>query len=393
VTPNLEPRALSASAMPQPESGCPVASFRPDSILPFQMGLPALDAFPRKLWARLAARVVRATQQAHMIKEVAFGAPALRSAIASYLQLSRGIDCTADQVFISPGYRESAGLTMRALLQPGEEAWIEDPCFPPTRHLLAGLGMRAVPVRVDGDGIDVARGIAAAPHARAAIVTPAHQSPLTVTLSGPRRAALLAWARAAGSWIVEDDYDGEFRYTSRPLPALASLDRDGRVIYLGTFSKVLFPSLRLDYVVVPLALVERFEDVWSLNSSGSPVLTQEIVSEFIQEGHFVRHIQRMRRLYGERRELVAAALERELRGRLAVTLQAGGMHLLASTAPGADRDLAARLQRQGMAPLPLSPWYAEAPPRSALLMSFTNVATAAHAAELGRRVAEAAGRD
>ncbi len=356
---------------------------------PFQMGLPALDVFPRKVWARLAARVARATQQRHMLKETVFGAPALRASIASYLQLSRGIDCTPEQIFVTPGYRESVGLIMRALLAPGEQVWAEDPCFPPTRQLLNGLGLQAVAVPVDQDGIDVVQGMAAAPDARAAIVTPAHQSPLTVTLSGPRRLALLAWAGAARAWIIEDDYDGEFRFASRPLPALASMDKHGRVIYCGTFSKVMFPSLRLDYVVVPPALVERFEDVASLLSSGSPVLTQQIVSEFMQEGHFARHIQRMRRLYAERRELVATALTAALGKRLDIAPQSGGMHLLARTPHGIDRDIAARLREQGMAAQPLSPWYTTATPQSALLMSFTNIATAAQAEELGRRVAQA----
>lgn len=357
------------------------------STRPFQMGIPALDAFPRKVWARLAARAVRAMQPADMIYPPWAGLPALRIAIASYLKLSRGIDCTPSQVFITNGYRNSMELVTRALLSPGDHVWVEDPGYPPTSALLKEAGMQVAPVSVDGEGLMVSHGIATAPHARAAIVTPAHQSPLCVSLSLPRRLALLDWAAQAGAWIVEDDYDGEYRYVSRPLPALQSLDRDGRVLYSGTFSKVLFPAIRLAYLVVPPAQVERFEDITRTLAAGGPALMQAVVADFMNEGHFARHIQRMRRLYAERRQIAADGLTAVLGKHMHVEPQPGGMHLvLRMKGYHTDRALAARMHAQGMSALALSERGVLPHPGSALLLAFTNIDTPARARELGRRI-------
>ena len=359
------------------------------ALLPFQVGVPALDQFPRKAWARLAARAARATQARHMLKECGFGMPGLRAAIAAYLQLARGMRCAPAQVFVTSGYRDTLTRVARVLLAPGQQAWTEDPGFPPTRQLLGALGIRTVPVAVDAEGLDPALGLAAAPRARAAVLTPAHQSPLTVSLSLPRRLALLDWAAATGAWLIEDDYDGEFRYAGQPMPALASLDRDGRVIHFGSFSKVMFPGLRLGYVVVPPGLVGRFELDAATFGSGQPYLTQAIVCEFMHEGHFMRHIQRMRRLYAERSALLRAALVDAAGSRLALDPPAGGMHLLARTEAGADRALAGRLRAMGMAPQPLSPWYAGDFAADGLLLGFANVADAAQAAALAGRLVQA----
>jgi GntR family transcriptional regulator/MocR family aminotransferase len=270
VTPGLKPRTLAASAPPPSTSGIAAAGFRPDSILPFQMGLPALDAFPRKIWARLGARCVRAMQASEMVHPPVYGLPALRSEIAAYLHVSRGISCSPSQVFVTSGYRQTIALIGHALLKAGDRVWLEDPGYPPTRELLKHMQLEAVAVPVDGEGMLVASGIKAAPRARAAVVTPAHQSPLCVSLSLPRRLALLDWAARNKAWIVEDDYDGEYRYVSRPLPALKSLDRDGRVLYAGTFSKVLFPGMRLAYLVVPESEVERFEQTSQVLRQAAP---------------------------------------------------------------------------------------------------------------------------
>jgi GntR family transcriptional regulator/MocR family aminotransferase len=249
VTPALARHAATASAasLRAPKAKDTAAPFSEIISLnrPFQLGLPALDAFPRKVWARLAARSIRAMQAEHMVYPPFAGHAPLRAAIATYLQLARGIDCSPSQVFITSGYRNTLELVARAVLQPGDGVWVEDPGYTPTSDLLRQAGMTLAPVAVDADGLVVSHGVATAPRARAAIVTPAHQSPLCVSLSLPRRLALLDWAAQAGAWIVEDDYDGEYRYVSRPLPALKSLDREGRVLYAGTFSKVLFPAVRL----------------------------------------------------------------------------------------------------------------------------------------------------
>ena len=357
------------------------------SIRPFQMGIPALDAFPRKVWARLAARAVRATQPEDMIYPPWAGLPELRIAIAAYLQLSRGIDCTPSQVFITSGYRNSMELITRALLVPGDGVWVEDPGYPPTSDLLREAGMQPVPVAVDGEGLMVSHGVATAPKARAAIVTPAHQSPLCVSLSLPRRLALLDWAVQSKAWIVEDDYDGEYRYVSRPLPALQSLDRDGRVLYSGTFSKVLFPAIRLAYLVVPPAQVPRFEETTRTFASAGPTLMQKIVADFMNEGHFARHIQRMRRLYAERRQIAADGLSSVLGQHMQVDPQPGGMHLvLRMKGRHTDRALAARMREHGMSALALSERGVLPHGASALLLAFTNIDTPARARELGRRI-------
>ncbi len=213
-----------------------------------------------------------------------------------------------------------------------------------------------------------------APGARAAVVTPAHQSPLCISLSLPRRLALLEWASASKAWIIEDDYDGEYRYASRPLPALKGLDRDGRVLYAGTFSKVLFPSLRLAYLVVPNALVERFEQISHAFAGSSSGFTQSLVSDFMEEGHFARHIQRMRKLYAERREATAAGLEGVLGKYLSIDPQPGGMHLvLRLRGRRSDRGVVARMREDGLYGEALTDWMARGSGPSAVLLNFTNI--------------------
>jgi GntR family transcriptional regulator/MocR family aminotransferase len=387
VTPHLDLPMPVASPAPPPDSGPAAPSFRPDSILPFQMGLPALDRFPRKIWARLGARCVRAMQPAGMVHPPVTGLPSLRAEIAAYLQLSRGIGCSPSQVFMTSGYRHTVGLIAHSLLKAGDRVWLEDPGYPPTRELLGHLQIEPVPVPVDGEGMVVADGTRLAPRARAAVVTPAHQSPLCVSLSLPRRLALLDWAARNDSWIVEDDYDGEYRYVSRPLPALKSLDRDGRVLYAGTFSKVLLPAIRLAYLVVPEAQVERFEQITQAFAGGSPELTQAIVTGFIREGHFARHIQRMRKLYAERREATAAGLDSVLGRHMQIDSQPGGMHLiLRLRGRQSDRRLVERMRKDGLYGEALADWTASGEGPAALLLNFTNIDSRSTAESLGRRI-------
>ncbi|SDH15081.1 GntR family transcriptional regulator / MocR family aminotransferase [Paraburkholderia steynii] len=387
VTPGLKPRTLVAATQPKPAESSDEPSFRPDSILPFQMGLPALDAFPRKIWARLGARCVRAMQASDMVHPSVFGLPELRTAIAAYLQMSRGIDCSPSQVFVTSGYRHSLGLIAHTLLKPGDRVWHEDPGFPPTREVLARLNIAAVSVPVDSEGMVVSDALRLAPRARAAVVTPAHQSPLCVSLSLPRRLALLDWATRNNAWVIEDDYDGEYRYVSRPLPALKSLDHDGRVLYAGTFSKVLLPSLRLAYLVVPEALVEQFEQSIHAFAGGSPELTQTIVAAFIAEGHFARHIQRMRKLYAERREAAVEGLESVLGRHLRIDSQPGGMHLiLRLQGRRSDRRLVSRMRADGLYGEALTDWTTNRDGASAVLVSFTNIDSRRTAENLASRI-------
>ena len=395
VTLGLEPGAQATPAMRDRAVAAPAAGLPmlPPTLLPipqpmpFQMGLPALDAFPRKIWSRLAARSIRATAPGDMIYPPQAGVAALRREIATYLQLSRGVACTPAQVFVTAGYRETLQLIAGALLKPGDKVWTEDPGYQPTGQVLMQAGMIPVSVPVDGEGIQVALGVQEAPRARAAIVTPAHQSPLCVSLSLQRRFALLDWAARANAWIVEDDYDGEYRYVGRPLPALKSLDRDGRVLYAGTFSKVLFPGIRLAYLVVPESQIERFAAVGQAMFSGSPALTQSIVSDFIAEGHFARHVQRMRKLYGERRKIAADGLDGLLGKYLRVDPQPGGMHLILRVRGGrSDKALAAAMRKDGMSVHALSQRAVRYQTPPALLLSFTNIDSAATIEALGRRI-------
>lgn len=355
--------------------------------LPFQMGLPALDAFPRKLWSRLAARSIRATTPSEMIYPPYAGLASLRTEIATYLQLSRGVVCSPAQVFVTSGYRETLQLIAATLLKPGDKVWTEDPGYLPTAKLLQQAGIVAVPVPVDAEGMQVAQGVQMAPRAQAAIVTPAHQSPLCVSLSLQRRFSLLDWAGRANAWIVEDDYDGEYRYVSRPLPALKSLDRDGRVLYAGTFSKVLFPGIRLAYLVVPESQIEKFAAISQSMFSGSPVLTQSIVSDFIAEGHFARHLQRMRKLYGERRKIAAEGLDAILGKYLRVEPQPGGMHLILHLrGRRSDKALAENMRKQGMSAQTLSQRAVQAEVPAGLLLGFTNIDSGETITALGKRI-------
>jgi GntR family transcriptional regulator/MocR family aminotransferase len=389
VTPGLKPRPVADSTGKPARPSRIVNTFRPDSIRPFQMGLPALDAFPRKVWARLGARCAREMQPADMVHPAVQGLPELRSQIAAYLQVSRGIACAPSQVFVTSGYRHTLSLIAQALLKGGDKVWTENPGYPPTRELFGQMRIATVPVPVDDEGMLVSEGLRLAPRARAAVVTPAHQSPLCVSLSLARRWALLDWAARNQAWIIEDDYDGEYRYVSRPLPALKSLDREGRVLYAGTFSKVLFPSIRLAYLVVPEAQVERFGEISQVFAGGSPWLTQALVSAFIKEGHFARHIQRMRKLYGERRDLAAAGLQGVLGKQVSIDSQPGGMHLiLRLVARRSDRRLVARMLEAGLYAEALTDWMVHGDGASALLLNFTNVDSRQRAERLGKRILE-----
>jgi GntR family transcriptional regulator / MocR family aminotransferase len=384
VTPGLRPRAALPAAQ-LPDLGSTARPRFP--IMPLQMGLPALDAFPRKIWARLGSRCVRATQIADMTYPSPHGLQPLRTAIATYLRVARGIACSPSQVIVTSGYRHTLELITRALLKAGDRVWVEDPGYPPTRELLRHARLEISPIPVDGDGMVVSQGLTTAPRARAAIVTPAHQSPLCVSLSLTRRLALLEWATRNHAWVVEDDYDGEFRYVSRPLPALKSLDSDGRVIYSGTFSKVLYPGIRLAYLVVPEARIERFRQIGAGFSEGSPHLTQSIVTAFMTEGHFARHIQRMRRLYGERRDAAAKGLLKVLAKHVRIDPQPGGMHLILRLKAGrSDVALAARMRDQGMRGQALSYWSMNGRGEPALLVSFTNIDSQGTAEKLGKRI-------
>jgi GntR family transcriptional regulator / MocR family aminotransferase len=350
---------------------------------PFQMGLPALDAFPRKLWARLLARRARSLSSTTMVSQDPAGYASLRQAIAGYLAIARGITCSTRQIFITAGYQGALGLITRTLLVPGDAVWFENPGYFRAREALTAAGAAIVPVPVDGDGADIRRAMKHSPKAALAVVTPSHQCPLGVTLSLPRRFELLAWAAKTRAWIVEDDYDSEFRYLGRPLPALKSLDDAGRVLYAGSFSKVLSPGLRLGYLVVPLSEVDRFCRAAELFAPSSSLLDQMVVADFISEGHFARHLKRMRRLYAARRDALVSALRTVFHDRLALDVPPGGMHVIGRLSGRRnDAALAERIDRAGLTLL--SSCFHGRPPELALLLSFTNVPVEAAARDAQR---------
>jgi GntR family transcriptional regulator/MocR family aminotransferase len=276
-------------------------------------------------------------------------------AIAEHLRAYRAVRCSWEQVLVVSGSQQALDLCARLLLDQGDAAWIEDPCYLGARAALSANGACLVPVPVDGEGLDVACGEALRPDARLACVAPSHQYPTGATMSLPRRLALLAWASRTGAWVVEDDYDGEFRYSGRPLSSLQGLDDGGRVIYIGTFSKVLSPALRIGYAVVPPGLVDAFANARSLADRHPPVPGQAVLAEFIAEGHFARHLRKMRRLYAERQQVLVDAAEDVLGGLLEVRPSGTGLHLVGQLPDGADdAEVSRRLAVGGVEAPPLS---------------------------------------
>jgi GntR family transcriptional regulator/MocR family aminotransferase len=342
-----------------------------DAPRAFRPGLPALDRFPREIWARLSARLVRHAPAAMLNYGDPAGYRPLRQGIAEYLRAARGVRCSADQIIVTAGSQQALDLAARVLLDPGDTAWVEDPGYLGARGALAAAGIRCAPIPVDDEGISVVEGVRRAPEARLASVTPSHQYPLGVTMSLARRMRLLAWARRRRAWIVEDDYDSEYRYTGRPLPALQGLDSAGRVIYTGTFSKVLCPSLRLGYLVCPEALVDAFISARALADRQSPGIEQVVLAEFLSEGHFARHVRRMRALYAERQQVLVSAAQRELAGLLEILPAEAGLHLTAWLPRGAsDRDVSGRAAGAGIIAPPLSAYAIEALIRPGLMLGY-----------------------
>jgi GntR family transcriptional regulator/MocR family aminotransferase len=322
---------------------------------PFRAGQPALDVFPWTLWSRLAARVQRQASRLALAHGDAQGYVPLREAIATYLGTARGVQCTATQVVIVSGTQLALDLVARLVLDPGETVWIEDPGCPGARRILEAVGAQLVPVPVDTAGLDVTAGHTLAPHAKLAYVTPARQCPLGMPMSLERRLALLRWAREANSWIFEDDYDSEYRYHGRPLAALQGLDPSGGVIYAGNFSKVLFPALRLAYVVLPPRLVEAFVAAHSLVDRYAPVLDQAVLAAFMSEGHFARHIRRMRTLYAERLQAFIKATHATCDDLLHVVDVAAGLDTIGWLSGGVDaQHITTRAAAQGLDVRPLS---------------------------------------
>jgi GntR family transcriptional regulator / MocR family aminotransferase len=331
----------------------------PGPSRPFRVGVPALGAFPAETWAALAARRLRTIGESLLDYGPIAGLQALREAIAAHVQAARGTRLHADQVFVCAGAKPGLDFVARVLLDPGDVAWLEEPGYTGARAALLAAGARIVPVPVDDQGLDVDAGRRRAPDARLAIVTPSHQFPLGVPMSLARRRALITWASAAGAWIVEDDYDSEFRYGARPTPCLHGLDPDGRVIYVGSFSKTLYPALRLGFVVVPPDLATRIAAARRAIDHHPPLLEQAVLADFIAGGYYERHLRRMQRIYRERLDALTDGVRRHLAGALRLRPTRSGLHAVAELT-GAD---AARVFRaaaaRGVEVMPISAYALE----------------------------------
>ena len=336
----------------------------------FVTALPALDAFPMAHWARLSARHLRGGRSDVMGYGQPKGLEALRRAIATHLGALKGIKCHPEQVFITSGAQHAFSLIGRLLLNPGDRVWMENPGASGARNALLSEGAELVPVDVDDQGMVVSDGLAKAPHFRLAFVTPSHQQPLGHVMSLPRRLELLQAAEQAQALIIEDDYDGEFYYGNTPRPALRSIDATGRVIYVGTFSKSLFPSLRLGFALVPERMVEAFERMFDTWASGPSTATQAIVAEFMDEGHFATHIRLMRQLYKARYEALQEAA-RSLPDTIRLQETTSGFHAPAYLDPGvSEAQVVSEAAAQGVTVAPLGRYCLSPIPQTGLVFGF-----------------------
>jgi GntR family transcriptional regulator/MocR family aminotransferase len=339
---------------------------------PFNTGRTLVDARTAEVWRLLTNRSLRSFGSSHLGYSDPCGFIELRTAICEYLRAARGVRCDPEQVIVTAGTQQAVDIAIRVLLCPGDEVWVEDPGYPLIHGALAAAGARLRPVPVDVQGMDVAAAIRMAPKAAAAVVTPSHQFPMGVTLSMARRLELLDWARRARAWIIEDDYASEYRYAGRPLASLQGLDDGGRVIYVGTLNKTLFPGLRIGYAVVPHALLRAFVSARYLMDRQPPSLSQIVAAEFMQQGYFAAHIRRMRLVYRDLRDRLAAELSHRTGAYVTLDVPDQGIHMVAYLSRGrSDVEVELSARRNGVVVRAMSRLYRQAPPRSGLILGFT----------------------
>jgi GntR family transcriptional regulator/MocR family aminotransferase len=342
-----------------------------NKFLPFQNGLTAINSFPFDTWARIAARWHRHAPATTLVNADVKGFHPLREAVAAHLKSARGVVCETEQVIITAGAQQALSLIAEVFLEPNDAVWIEDPGYLSARNLFARSGARLIPVSVDGDGLDVEAALELCPNPKLVYVTPSHQYPLGVTMSVARRLSLIEAARASGAWIIEDDYDSEYRYSGHPLASLQGLDKDGRVLYVGTFSKTIFPSLKLGCLVVPPDLVDVFTAARILNGAHSPLTNQAILAEFISKGHFARHVRRMRTLYEERQQILLEEAQRHLNGVVEMKANDSGMHLMGWLPDDLnEREVSERAAGENVRVAPLSDYSIGKYPRNGLIFGY-----------------------
>lgn len=351
----------------RPDPGSFMETYRELTAGPaiFQMGVPAQESLPARLFTNVRSFALRAEASASVVYPDPRGEPELRREIAAYLALARGIACSPAQIVVTSGFSGGLGLALRVLGLDGQKAWVENPGFPFARHGLALAKLSLAPVPVDADGMNIGYGIRHEPDAALVVATPGQQAPLGPTLSLARRLQLLEWAAKQGAWIIEDDYLSELQLTARAAPALASLDRAHRVVHIGSFSKTISPALRLGFVVAPLPLVSRFAEVATCLAPAPWPSVQLATAQFMREGHYMRHLRRLKRLYSAQRDALHTCLAQH-----AFETMNAGLAVLVRLPDGApDVSIARELRASGLGPAPLSPWYsAPASARSGLLL-------------------------
>jgi GntR family transcriptional regulator / MocR family aminotransferase len=337
-------------------------------LSPLRHSAPEVRLFPHETWARLVLRVWRDPSGALLGHSDPAGFLPLRQAIAEHLALFRGMRADAVQVIVTSGAAEAVEVIARTLLKPGDPIFIEEPGYPQIWHTLRELALSPIHVPVDLDGFDIAR---AKGEAAAALVTPSRHFPTGATMPLSRRLALIEWAKREDGWIIEDDYDSEYRYRGRPMPALQSLDERGRVIYAGSFSKTMLPGLRLGFLVAPPALVQRLVETIAARGPRASLMMQPVLSHFMAEGHYGAHIRRMRRLYAKRQAVLLGAIDRDARGILSAEPEPAGMHLVCTLMNGMDdREAEARARSAGITAAALSGYFTGEPTRQGLLLGY-----------------------
>jgi GntR family transcriptional regulator/MocR family aminotransferase len=351
------PRAI-ARIEPPPDAGSFIGMYEEMRQGPavFQMGVPATEIFPATLFARIRANAARAEASAPPLYPDPRGELVLRREIAGYLAIARGMTCLPSEVIITGGFSAGLGLALSVLGLSGQTAWVENPGFPWSRKGLELAGLSLAPIPVDTDGIDIDHGLCHHPDAKLVIATPGQQAPLGPTLSLERRLHLLEWAAARKVWVIEDDYLSELQLGGRAAPALASLDRDGRVIHIGSFSKTISPTVRLGFLIAPPGLITRFAEAAACLAPPPSPAVQLAIAEFIREGHYMRHLRRTKRAYAAKRQALLGCLQSSVR---TDHLVAAGLAVLLKLPKGtSDAAIAREASKIGMSPSPLSTWYA-----------------------------------
>lgn len=383
LSPPIEARSAASAADPQSSAQRTVSRRALSMSGPARAwmqrsgGCTNLEQFPLAVWSRLLSRHIRKVAPEIMGHGDPMGYGPFREALAEFLGAFRAVKCDASQIMVTTGGQQGLQIAALALLDPRDSVWLEEPCYPGTLLAVQSAGARLVPVPVDERGLSVERGIELGRNARAAFVTPSHQMPLGVTMSASRRVELLGWAARTGAWIIEDDYGSAYLFKGSPLASLQGLDSDGRVIYVGTLTEAMFPALRLGYLVVPQDLTQSFLDVRSATDTrATSVLYQMAMTDFIREGHFSRHLRRMREVYRQARTALAAAIAARLAGLLEVAGDEAGMQLLTRLPAGIDDvEIAAKCPRTSATLYPLSQCYTDPPQRGGLMIGYANLDT------------------